>query len=341
MKTLVLWHEDHVLHEEPAGHPEARTRIANALSALVALGSRAEIRRSIYLPDIGTVMLAHSKEYVRSILGLRGTEALLDDDTFLRAGSTDAALSAAGTGIDLVDHILDGRAKNGFALLRPPGHHATRDAAGGFCIFNNIAIAAEHARRRGISRVLILDWDVHHGNGTQSIFLARPDVMFVDFHQDDLLPDGGYTTDIGVGPGLGCTLNLPLPSGCNDADYLHAAERLLLEVARIYQPELVLVSCGFDAHVGDPLGGMDLSTEGFAALTTCVLEIAERWAASRLAMFLEGGYELSTIGPCVRRVVEVLAGGRAQIDPSRAASPLVRGIVESVLRHHEGLRSTR
>jgi acetoin utilization deacetylase AcuC-like enzyme len=251
----------------------------------------------------------HDERYVKQIDAFTGQYQDLDPDTHLSAGSVPAAYLSAGSALQAVTAVVKGETKRAFALARPPGHHAEHDRAMGFCVFNNVAIAAEHARQElGCERVLIVDWDVHHGNGTQHLFEKRKDVLVFNAHQWPLYPDTGAVDEVGVGEGMGYTVNVPLPEGCGDGDYARVFRELLVPVAEAFRPDLVLVSAGFDAHRDDPLGGMLVTEEGFANLCAVMRGIADRCAGGRLAMILEGGYDLQGLSRSVRACTEVLSG---------------------------------
>jgi acetoin utilization deacetylase AcuC-like enzyme len=220
--------------------------------------------------------------------------SILDYDTSTSELSFQTALLAAGGCIALVDAILDEGVQNGIALVRPPGHHAERNRVMGFCLFNNVAVAAAHARRRGMERVLIVDWDVHHGNGTQEIFEDDPAVFFVSLHQWPLYPGTGAKEEIGRGKGTGFTWNIPLPAGCGDEEYLAQMKKVVAR-GKEFAPHLVLVSAGFDPSYADPLGGMRITTQGFARMADELLELARETSEGRIAAFLEGGYDLTAL----------------------------------------------
>ncbi|MFZ5470964.1 MAG: histone deacetylase, partial [Myxococcota bacterium] len=245
----------------------------------------------------------------------------LDPDTAMSEKSYDTAVLAAGAAVQAVEEVLAGRASNAFALVRPPGHHAETARAMGFCLFNNVAIAAETARRVGAARVLVLDWDVHHGNGTQAAFWKRRDVMYLSSHQFPFYPGTGAPFEIGEGEGEGYTVNCALPGGQGDADYGCVFHELFIPVAEAYRPELVLVSAGFDAHRADPLGGMRVTERGFAAMCSAVKDLADRVCQGRLVLVLEGGYDLDALNDSVRACIEVLSGRRTESFPPGAAEP--------------------
>ena len=234
---------------------------------------------------------------------------ILDSDTAATAETYDTARLAAGGFMNAIDSVVSGKTDNAFALVRPPGHHAQEATAAGFCIFNNIAVGARHALARWeLERILIADWDLHHGNGTQEIFYEDREVLYFSTHQSPAYPGTGGFEEMGKGPGLGYTLNVPLRAGADDAFYVRVFRELLCPVARSFRPELILVSAGFDTYVGDPLGGMKMTPEGFACLTRILLDLADEWCGGRLVMVLEGGYNIQGLAKCVRAVLLEMIG---------------------------------
>lgn len=270
----------------------------------------------------------HTTSYLRTIYELRGHNAWLDiDTTAVSAGSVEAAEVAAGTAVAAVEATATGNASSAFALVRPPGHHAEPVRARGFCLFNNVAVAAAHAQAElGCSRVLIVDWDAHHGNGTQQIFWADPDVLLFDTHRAaPFYPGSGRLDEVGGGLGEGYTINVPLPAGASDAAMMKAFREILIPAADHFKPDLVLVSAGFDAHHMDM--AMNMTYAGFAALTGIVRDIAEKHCDGRLAMVLEGGYNLESLPHSVRAVLEVLAGAQPN-EPEPCGMPEVEAAAE-------------
>lgn len=292
MDELIVFHDERFANHDPGeGHPENAERIVAAQKALDALGDRLRIEPGRMI-DPADLERLHSPAYIRFVQeSAKKEHSSLSSDTFASSATYETALLAAGTAQTAVDAVLQGECRRSFALVRPPGHHAEFGRSMGYCVFNNTALAAEFAiRRLGLQRILIIDWDVHHGNGTQHLFEADPRVLFFSIHQSPLFPGTGHVTEVGHGRGEGYTVNVPLPKGCTDADYTMVFERILGPLAESYLPELILVSAGFDAHAEDPMAGMRLSAAGFGEMTRSVMAMAEALCGGRLALILEGGY---------------------------------------------------
>ena len=280
------------------------------------------------------LLRVHTPEHLALLREVEGRTAQLDGDTATSPGSVRASRLAAGATLGAVEAVMRGQARNAFALVRPPGHHAVPDHAMGFCVLNNVAIAAEAALQEGAKRVLVLDWDVHHGNGTQDHFWKRGEVLYQSVHQYPFYPGSGDVEEIGGEAGAGFTVNCPLPPGQTDADYGALFHDVLLPVAEQFCPDLILVSAGFDAHAEDPLGGMRVTERGFAAMTTAVRDLATRVCGGRLVLALEGGYALGGLSRSVHACLEVLSQGRSEAFPSG-----VGGAVPEVLeRCRQALR---
>jgi len=278
------------------------------------------------------VARVHTQALRAQLAATAGKHAVLDVDTRVSPRSHEAALLAAGAAVGAAQAVLGGQARNAFALVRPPGHHATPDEMMGFCLLNNAAIAAEAARAAGAARVLVLDWDVHHGNGTQAAFWKRSDVLYQSVHQFPFYPGTGAPTDVGEGPGAGFTVNCGLPGGRTDADFGAVFHDLLLPVARAFAPDVVIVSAGFDPHEDDPLGGMLCTERGFAAMCSLVKQFADATAGGRLVLLLEGGYSLVGLPRSVHACLEVLTGRTEEFPTgtSHEASQAIRASREAL-----------
>jgi acetoin utilization deacetylase AcuC-like enzyme len=320
-------------HLNPPGHPE---RLERAEVMQVVASEFRQQGGDVREPRPATeaeLARVHDREYISLISETAGRATALDADTFTSPDSYDVARLAAGAAIECVEHVLAGGGARALAMVRPPGHHAERNRAMGFCLFNNIAIAAAHARAQGVERVAIVDYDVHHGNGTQWTFYDDPSVLFISSHQYPYYPGTGAATEIGTGRGAGFTINLPMDAGGSDADFEVAYNAIAFPVLRQFQPELILVSAGFDALDNDPLGGMRLTANQFARLTAAITEIAEECCDGRVAAISEGGYDLGGFASCLRTVIPVLAG-EASLATCRAPEGLsARGhaTIEAVL----------
>ena len=309
-QTLLLTDLAMLEHDTGPGHPECADRLRVIRDAIETHGFDHVGWETPRPATDREILRVHSADHVAHIASLRGRACAIDPDTVLSAGSVDAAYLAAGATLRTVRAVTDGEAANGFALVRPPGHHAERDRAMGFCLFNNIAIAAEDALRRGAcDRVMIVDWDVHHPNSTQEVFYSRDDVLLVSVHQSPLFPGTGRVDEVGSAAGAGFTVNLPLPAGHGDSAYLSLFERVIAPIGYAYRPDLVLISAGFDAHADDPLADMRVTTRGFSAMLACCRGIADRHSGGRLALVLEGGYHLGALAESVVACVEGLSPG--------------------------------
>jgi acetoin utilization deacetylase AcuC-like enzyme len=275
----------------------------------------------------------HDIQYIQRIAQLRDRAVALDPDTYTSPESYEIALLAAGAAIDAVERVMSassGSHTYALAMMRPPGHHAEPARAMGFCLFNNVAVAAAHARQAlGAKRVAIVDYDVHHGNGTQHMFEQDASVLYVSTHQYPYYPGTGAAGEIGSGPGEGFTVNLPLESGGTDADFEHVFDRVALPVLRQFSPDLILVSAGFDAHERDPLATMRATESGFAAMTMALRRVADECCKGRLALVTEGGYDLKALDASLDAVVQTLAGEAAAPKWPAAVTPSNRGRVSA------------
>ena len=328
MPLVVIASDRFEEHQTPPGHPERPER-AEVMEAIAARwrerGGEVLAPRAATRDELARV---HGADYLRRISETVGRACRLDPDTYTSPESHEIALLAAGATLMAVERVMNSGG-SALALVRPPGHHAERDRAMGFCLYNNVAAAAAHARTLGADRVAIVDYDVHHGNGTQHIFDTDPNVLYISMHQYPYYPGTGAADEIGEGEGAGATVNLPLEVGAIDLDYHVVFGEVVLPVLRQFDPDVVLVSAGFDAHERDPLGGMRLTTGAFAAMTAELRMLADECCEGRIALVTEGGYDLQALAASLEAVIDVLARPPAAAawpapDPNRSTSP-VRG----------------
>jgi acetoin utilization deacetylase AcuC-like enzyme len=328
-------------HLPPPGHPERVERI-EVMQVVVS-----EFRKrggTVLEPRPATeaeLLRVHDADYVTMIKETAGRATALDPDTFTSPHTYETALLAAGAVVGAVEHVLeaaDGR--RALAVVRPPGHHAERNRAMGFCFFNSVAVAAAHARSRGLARVAIVDYDVHHGNGTQWAFYADPAVLFVSSHQYPFYPGTGAAHDVGAGPGLGFTVNLPVAAGGTDQDFARVYSAIALPVLRQFKPQLILLSAGFDAHMDDPLGGMRLTTACFARLTAAIALVADECCEGRLVAVTEGGYNLKALADSLGATIDAREepgratdDGRLKADPASGATTRGDATIDAVRPH--------
>jgi acetoin utilization deacetylase AcuC-like enzyme len=298
-------------HLAPASHPERPQRLAAARRAIAAVEGVSLTSVTARPARDEELLRVHAPEFLERLDRLRGCSTYIDPDTFVSPESVEVARLAAGSLVAMVDALVDGPVSKGVALLRPPGHHAGPAQAMGFCLLNNVAVAAAHARARGLDRVAVVDWDVHHGNGTQEIFWRDPHVLYVSTHQFPFYPGTGSANEVGEGDGVGFTVNVPLAAGGSDAIYAGAFERIVLPVLDAYAPQMLFVSAGFDAAASDPLAQMELSPEAFGWMARQLARVAERHARGRVCLVLEGGYDLGALEGGVERAVEGLVLGRS------------------------------
>jgi len=311
MKTALIHHPIYQKHDTGIGHPETPRRYEVIMNALKNDKSLWESLTEI-TPERaskGLIQAAHTKEHFKRVEGAfeNGVERL-DADTVVSMNSFDAARYAAGGACRAVDAVMSGEAENAFVVVRPPGHHATAEHAMGFCLFNNVAIAARYAQSKykEIERVAIVDWDVHHGNGTQGIFFDDPSVFFFSMHQYPWYPGSGSRGEIGYGRGKGYTLNVPVKAQTAAVEQRRMFDGAIEEIAENFQPDLILISAGFDAHESDPLGQLKLENKDFAQMTKTVKQWADEVCAGRIVSCLEGGYNLETLGETVKKHVAEL-----------------------------------
>jgi len=336
MAVLLIHSERFAEHQTPPGHPE-RSERAEVFDAIATRWARkgAEVvaPRSATREQLARV---HDEEHIRRMAETIGRAMSLDPDTYTSPESYDIALAAAGAAIEAVERVLSGSHRAAVAMVRPPGHHAERDRAMGFCLFNNAAVAAAHARALGAAKVAIVDYDVHHGNGTQHIFESDRHVLYVSTHQYPYYPGTGAADEAGRETGQGYTVNIPLEAGSVSEDYELACSRVIVPVLQQFEPDLVIVSAGFDAHEHDPLGEMRLTSDVFGAMTADLRAVADECCRGRLVAVTEGGYDLEALGTSLDASIAALdSPARSSRWPSSGiASDRGRRAVDAVRRAH-------
>jgi acetoin utilization deacetylase AcuC-like enzyme len=313
--TGFVYHPDYLNHNMGAHHPESPERLQAILARLEGSGGMSQlVRLEPHSTDKESVTSwitkVHTPAYFKELekLSPAGGRVSLDADTSISPGSLNAACQAVAGVLVAADAIMQGTVRNAFCAVRPPGHHAESKHAMGFCLFNNVAITARYLQRQhGLERVAIVDWDVHHGNGTQHTFYEDPSVFFFSTHQYPFYPGTGKADETGSGRGTGYTMNVPLPAGMGDDEYLKIYNSVLRPALKAYRPDAIIVSAGFDAHRDDPLAGMNVTTDGYVALTRVVMEMAGELCQGRLLSCLEGGYNLNALGASVEGHLRVMA----------------------------------
>jgi acetoin utilization deacetylase AcuC-like enzyme len=339
---LALYYHPVYLEHDTGYHPEQPGRLRAILSALEAYGLPESKLLTPQPVDPGILAKVHDLRYIAAVeKAARSGGGYWDLDTYISPASYDAAILAAGAATSVVDSAMSG-ATVPFALIRPPGHHALHASAMGFCLFNNIAVAAQHAiEKHDLERVLIVDWDVHHGNGTQDYFYNRADVLFLSTHQYPFYPGTGALHETGSGQGKGYTVNIPLPAGVGDEVYMRVFNEIVVPVAQRYRPQLILISAGYDAHVADPLGGMAVTTAGFAEMALTLRTLANQLdeCKGRLAAILEGGYNVQALATSVIATIAALQSTSLPLTPATEhattrRTPDITQIISQVRRLH-------
>jgi len=324
--SVILVHTERFAeHQTPPGHPERPER-AEVFDVIA--GRWRSRGLEVVAPRAATdeqLARVHAVEYVRAIAGTQGRPAKLDPDTYTSPESYEIALLAAGGALDAVERVMAGSHRSAVALVRPPGHHAERARAMGFCLFNNVAVAAAHARTLGARRVAIVDYDVHHGNGTQHIFQDDPSVLYVSTHQYPYYPGTGAADEVGTDAGRGFTVNLPLEAGAGEEDFRLAFDEVVLPVVRQFEPDLLVISAGFDAHADDPLGGLRLSSDAFGAMTMALRGVAEECCRGRVVAVTEGGYDLRALSASLDCAIAALHAPSAVVEWPQSGTSAVRG----------------
>lgn len=325
MSMIVVTSDRFADHLTPPGHPERveRAEVMQLVASDWAAGGGTVVEPRPATDD--DLRRVHTEAHIRSIGSGRGRAAMIDADTFMSPESDEVARLGAGAVLTAIDHVLDSAAgSRAVALVRPPGHHAEAERAMGFCLYNNVAVGAAYARARGLERVAILDYDVHHGNGTQWIFYEDSSVLFVSSHQYPFYPGTGAAGETGKDTGLGFTVNLPLEAGATDADLDLVYREGVIPVVHQFRPQIILVSAGFDAHERDPLGGLRMTTDGYATLTSRILGAAGELCEGRVVFVTEGGYDTSALAECCQSVIELSASGTLSA-PAAIAGDTRRG----------------
>jgi acetoin utilization deacetylase AcuC-like enzyme len=314
-------------HVAPYGHPEREARYHAALRGIEdGVEPSRLVRRETRVATNDELSRVHTDRHITRLMQAAGHTGSFDGDTFYSPNSVAAALHAAGAGCQMVEALMSGDAAFGIVPCRPPGHHATSDTSMGFCLINNVAVAARNAQALGAERVAIVDWDVHHGNGTEDIFSADPTVLYISTHQRPLYPGTGALSDVGTGTGVGKTVNIPLSSGADNAALATAFAGIVAPILEQFAPDLLLVSAGFDAHARDPLGGFSLDEAGFGVLTQMLVERLPQRGIGRVGLLLEGGYDLKALQASVAASVHALVS--PTVATEMLASPRFMGEID-------------
>jgi acetoin utilization deacetylase AcuC-like enzyme len=336
LRTGIVRDNQYLDHAANGYHPESPQRL-EALYAMLQepgmKGNYGEIKPRMATQE--ELELIHAPAYIRRVASTAGRSlTMLDPDTYACSKSYETATLAAGGTLEAVDGVIQGEMDNAFAFIRPPGHHAESNRAMGFCLFNNVAIAASYAlKAHKVEKTLIIDWDLHHGNGTQHSFYEKPEVLYFSTHQYPYYPGTGFFSETGSGAGKGFTVNVPLTTGPGDGEYFKVFEEILEPIALKFKPDVVFVSAGFDIYYRDPLGGMQVTPRGFANLARIILEFARQTCQGRVIFVLEGGYHLDGLRDSAREVLkvmrgEILSGGREE-ELRRQADP---GLIDPILQ---------
>lgn len=332
-KTALVYDDLFLKHKNGEKHPECPERLEFISRMLNETG----IIQELLLPEPrdatrGEITAVHTPEHYEFVKSTKGIDfTSIDSDTSANRYSFDAALRGSGGFISSLDGISKGDFSNAFTLPRPPGHHAERDRAMGFCLFNHVAVGAAYLLSQGYKRILIVDWDVHHGNGTQDIFYDRSDVLYFSTHQFPFYPGTGSLNETGSGKGKGYTVNVPMAARMNDEDYITVFNSILTPVADQYDPDFILVSAGFDSYFLDPLGGMEVTENGFAAMTRFIMKEADNHCNGRVAFVLEGGYNIQGLYTIMQSVFEEMLDKNKTVIDNPECSPGCEMAVESVI----------
>ncbi|MCZ8239758.1 MAG: histone deacetylase [Leptospiraceae bacterium] len=307
-QTALIWKEEFLEHDTGL-HPEKKERLTAIHNRLVKTSYYANLQRpDVVAAPLDVIAKIHNSNYILSLQELceKKRSGFIDADTPYSQGTFHAASLGAGAAISLADTVWSGKAQNGIALVRPPGHHAVEESAMGFCFFNNIAICSRYLQKLGAKKIFIIDWDVHHGNGTEASFYEDDTVFFSSLHQYPFYPGTGKASNIGRGRGEGTNLNCPLPRGSIEDDYIKEFQNKIFPAMDEFGPDIILISAGFDAHKDDPLGGMELHSTSFEKFTRLIQDKAKEHCGGKIISFLEGGYDLKALSDSVEAHVSVL-----------------------------------
>lgn len=324
-----LYYSEVCLHHDTGGHPESRQRLEAVMERLRSSGELAALAyQEAPAASLEPVKTVHASGYVDQVVRMAwGGGGWLDPDTVVSPGSIEAALHAVGGTVEAAVAVATGELDNAFVAVRPPGHHATPDRGMGFCLFNNVAIAARHLLDRGLAaRIAVVDFDVHHGNGTQEIFYDDPSVLYFSTHQMPLFPGTGHHGETGRGPGRGYNVNVPLSPGVGDEGYGLVFDSVLAPLLRRYRPDLLLVSAGYDSHWRDPLAGMRVTVPGFSRLVARLRELAQELCEGKATYVLEGGYDLAALSSAVEATVRLLRGSEQEVPDPYGMPEAVSGV---------------
>ena len=328
------------LEHDTGSHPENGSRMTATMSLLEECGLLGKLRRiPVRAATPEELVLVHDARYVAGVrrVGEEGG-GWVDPDTLITPRSYDVASHAVGGTLNALETVMRGGVSSAYCLVRPPGHHATPMQAMGFCLFNHVAIAAAYALERyGLERVAIVDYDVHHGNGTQEAFYADPRVLYVSTHEYPFYPGTGAAEETGRGEGRGFNVNIPMPHGSGDEEHRRAFEEVVEPVLRRFRPQLIVVSAGYDAHFADEIAMQKLSVDGYGALAAIVKAAADELCGGRILVAQEGGYHLTALAWCVRRTIELLRGDEATLDPLGTVATQTPAGFEEMLGHVKGL----
>ncbi len=309
LPTGFVFHPDYLKHNSGQNHPENGQRLSSLIAHLEKKGLLSRLKNiQPYPASVEWLEAVHDPQYIKMVETVcENGGGMLDPDTHVGPESYQVALLAAGGVMAAVDAVMNKKIKNAFCAIRPPGHHAETDKAMGFCIFNNVAVGARYVQKKfGLKKVLIVDWDVHHGNGTQNIFLDDPSVFYFSIHQFPHYPGSGSENEMGEGEGEGFTFNMPMFAGSGDVEYIEAFQSLLYPLAAKFSPEFIFISAGFDAHEQDPLAGINLSEAGYKKMTEVITRLASECGGSRLVSVLEGGYNFRSLSASVEKHIRAL-----------------------------------